>query len=112
MQSKDRAWMLPAAAAMAPFSLFLVAHQRGLTVKLFDAAYRSFGIPGLLGVPFFTLSLEKSVYDTVNCYQGKDPNEAPEGSTGGFPSGGCALPSFSLIPINKEGCFYEPPAGA
>ena len=113
--SADDAWKLSAAAAMGPFCAFLYAHQRGLTVKLFEAAYRSAGIPGLIGVPTVTLAMEKCVYDTVNCYQGKEKNAVPRGLVGPvtFPSGGHMLPSFSLLDTNVDGVYYRaPPSSA
>ncbi|KAJ9451058.1 hypothetical protein DIPPA_55002 [Diplonema papillatum] len=105
----DGAWKLPALAAAAPFCLFLFGHQKGMTIKMFDAAYRWFGAAGLIGLPMVTLSIEKCLYDTMNCYQGSDPNAKPEGGGGGFPSGGSTLPSLSLIPVNPKGLYYKPP---
>ena len=105
----EGAWKLPAIAAMVPFCMFLFGHQKGLTVKAVEVTYKYLGPVGLLGLPVSTLSMEKCVYDTVNSYQGKDPNERPKGIGEGFPSGGCNLPSFSLIPINQNGAFYRPP---
>ena len=107
--SDDGAWMLPAAAACVPFGMFLVGHQRGLTIKMFNFAYQRFGAIGLVGLPVVTLTIEKSVYDSVNAYQGKDPNEKPKGSGSGFPSGGHMLPSLSLVSVNKNGAFYRAP---
>ena len=42
---------------------------------------------GLLALPFLTLGMEKSIYDTVQAWQGIDPNVRPK-DRGGFPSGG------------------------
>ena len=84
------------------------------------------GVYGLFALPFLTLGMEKSVYDTVQSLQGIDPNVRPA-DRGGFPSGGASeficlrfhtctfaliraliipgetldLPSFSLIPVQK-----------
>ena len=97
--------------ALVPFSFFLYAHHRGLVVKLFETAYRVAGIPGILCVPSVTLAMEKTIYDTVNCYQGKNKNVQPAGCVGaGFPSGGHLFPSFSLIEPRKAGPYYTPPA--
>jgi hypothetical protein len=52
-------------------------------------------------LPFVTLGMEKSIYDTVQAWQGINPNTVPA-DRGGFPSGGAALPSFSLIPVQKR----------
>lgn len=88
-------------ATMVPFVAFCYGHKRGLTVKVVDAILRSrVGGAGLLAVPFLTLTMEKSVYDTVQAIQGIDPNVRPA-DRGGFPSGGAALPSFSLIAVQK-----------
>ena len=59
------------------------------------------GVYGLFALPFVTLGMEKSIYDTVQSWQGLDPKVVPA-DRGGFPSGGgAALPSFSLIPVRK-----------
>ena len=57
------------------------------------------GVYGLFALPFVTLGMEKSIYDTVQSWQGLDPKVVPA-DRGGFASGGgAALPSFSLIPV-------------
>ena len=43
----------------------MYAHYRGLTVKLFTVVYNRFGVYGLIGVPWLTITMEKSVYDSV-----------------------------------------------
>jgi len=58
------------------------------------------GVYGLFALPFVTLGMEKSIYDTVQAWQGIDPNVRPA-DRGGFPSGGAELPSFSLVPVRK-----------
>ena len=75
----------------------------GYTVRLFTFFYDKFGLPGLLMVPFFTMTMEKVVYDTFQAYRGNDiyTNGPREGARGGFPSGGSMLPSFSLIPVQN-----------
>jgi hypothetical protein len=45
--------------------------------------------------------MEKCVYDSVQAFQGIDPNVRPA-DRGGFPSGGAALPSFSLIAVRSR----------
>jgi len=96
------AWLYSFGAAMMPFSAFCFSHSRGVTVRAVEAMARSrVGVYGLLALPFFTLAMEKSIYDTVQAWQGLDPNVKPK-DRGGFPSGGAALPSFSLIPVQKK----------
>ena len=102
-QSDDPyAWMISFGAAMVPFCAFLYGHQRGATVKVINAVVRSpMGPAGLLLLPFGTLGMEKCVYDTVQAAQGINPAVRPA-NRGGFPSGGAeALPSFSLIPVQR-----------
>jgi hypothetical protein len=103
MDDRDNvAWMYSAAAAMVPFTAFCFGHSKGMTVRVVEAVARSpVGVYGLLALPFVTLAMEKSIYDTVQAWQGLDPNIRPS-DRGGFPSGGAALPSFSLIPVQKK----------
>lgn len=97
----NTAWVYSFGAAMVPFCAFCYSHQRGGTVRVVDAVVRSpVGVYGLLALPFVTLGMEKSIYDTVQAWQGMDPNIRPK-ERGGFPSGGAELPSFSLIPVQK-----------
>mmetsp|Transcript_2450 Transcript_2450/g.3668 ORF Transcript_2450/g.3668 Transcript_2450/m.3668 type:complete len:140 (+) Transcript_2450:51-470(+) len=94
-------WIYSFSAAMVPFASFCYAHQRGVTVKVINAMARSpVGVYGFFALPFITLGMEKSIYDTVQAMQGIDPTVIPEGR-GGFPSGGGNLPSFSLIPVQR-----------
>ena len=81
-----------------------MAGAPGYTVRLFTFFYDRFGLPGLLMVPFFTMSTEKVVYDTFQAYRGHDiyTNGPREGTGAGFPSGGSLLPSFSLIAVRKQ----------
>jgi hypothetical protein len=74
------------------------------TVKVFTFFYERFGVAGLFGLPFFTLTCEKTVYDTFQASRGHDiyKDGMHEGARGGFPSGGSNLPSFSLIPVQKK----------
>jgi hypothetical protein len=98
----DSAWIWSFSAAMVPFTAFCYGHSRGMTTKVVEAVVRSpIGVPGLLLLPFVTLAMEKSVYDTVQAAQGINPNVRPA-DRGGFPSGGAALPSFSLIPVQQQ----------
>lgn len=96
-------WMISFGAAMVPFCGFLYGHQRGMTARTVEAVVRSpVGVYGLLALPFVTLAMEKSIYDTVQSAQGFDPKVRPA-DRGGFPSGGAdLLPSFSLIPVQKR----------
>jgi hypothetical protein len=96
-------WLLSFGAAMVPFTAFCYGHSRGLTVRVVNAVVKSpLGPAGLLLLPFCTLAMEKSIYDTVQAAQGIDPTTRPV-DRGGFPSGGAeALPSFSLIPVQSR----------
>ncbi|KAL7524625.1 hypothetical protein ACHAWF_001026, partial [Thalassiosira exigua] len=95
------AWFLSFSAAMVPFCAFCYGHSRGLTTRVVERVVKSpVGVYGLFALPFLTLGMEKSVYDTVQAWQGIDPNVRPA-DRGGFPSGGAELPSFSLIPVRK-----------
>ena len=132
----NKSWMYSFAAAMVPFTAFCYGHSRGVTGRVVERVVRSpVGIYGLLALPFFTLAMEKSIYDTVQAWQGIDPNVRPK-DRGGFPSGGAGmyhmrvphhevqtmhsfsnmfivfapcryleLPSFSLIPVQKVSVF-------
>ena len=75
----------------------------GVFAAIVSRAYNRFGAAGLLGIPFGSLMLEKSLYDTYCAYHGESIyDESPDeftgtGKHGGFPSGGASLPSFSLL---------------
>eukprot|EP00559_Dactyliosolen_fragilissimus_P004228 CAMPEP_0184867574 /NCGR_PEP_ID=MMETSP0580-20130426/27076_1 /TAXON_ID=1118495 /ORGANISM="Dactyliosolen fragilissimus" /LENGTH=116 /DNA_ID=CAMNT_0027367937 /DNA_START=139 /DNA_END=489 /DNA_ORIENTATION=- len=98
----NQAWFYSFAAAMVPFTAFCYGHQRGVTVRVIEKLAKTpGGIYGLFVLPFVTLAMEKSIYDTVQSWQGIDPTVIPE-DRGGFPSGGGNLPSFSLVPVNKS----------
>jgi hypothetical protein len=103
MDTRDNiAWMYSAGAAMVPFTAFVFGHSRGMTVKVVEGVVKSpLGVYGLLLLPFMTLGMEKSIYDTVQAWQGINPNIVPK-DRGGFPSGGSQLPSFSLIPVQPK----------
>ena len=109
MDDRDNtAWMYSFAAAMVPFTAFCYGHSRGATGRVVERVVRSpVGVYGLLALPFVTLGMEKSIYDTVQAWQGIDPNVRPA-DRGGFPSGGAELPSFSLIPVQKKEKFNKP----
>ena len=84
----NQAWMISFGAAMVPFTAFLYGHSRGLTVKIVEATVKSpVGVYGLFLLPFVSLGMEKSIYDTVQSLQGIDPRVRPA-DRGGFPSGG------------------------
>ena len=94
-------WFVSFTAAMMPFLGFLYSHQKGVTVKILERlAKTNNGMYAIIALPFLTLGMEKSVYDTVQSIQGINPNEIPE-DRGGFPSGGANLPSFSFVPVQK-----------
>lgn len=98
----DSAWMVSFAATMAPFCGLLYINKRGLTGQVVNAVVKSpLGVYGLFALPFTTLAMEKSIYDTVQSLQGINPNVRPK-DRGGFPSGGAELPSFSLIPVQDR----------
>ena len=67
--------------------------------KIVGMVYNRVGAAGLLAIPFGSLTLEKSLYDTYCAYHGHSIYEASDKTPkhGGFPSGGAALPSFSLV---------------
>ena len=95
------AWFLSFSAVMVPFCAFCYGHSRGVTTRVVERMVKSpAGVYGLLALPFVTLGMEKSIYDTVQSWQGIDPNVRPA-DRGGFPSGGALLPSFSLVPVQK-----------
>lgn len=95
------AWFYSFSAAMIPFTAFCFAHSKGMTVRAVEAMVRSpVGVYGLFALPFITLGMEKSIYDTVQAWQGLDPTVRPA-DRGGFPSGGAGknyLPSSCLSP--------------
>lgn len=98
----NSAWLVSFAAAMVPFCAFCYGHQRGVTARVIDRMVKSnVGVYGLFALPFVTLAMEKSIYDTVQSIQGIDPNVRPA-DRGGFPSGGAELPSLSLVPVQKR----------
>ena len=75
----------------------------GMFARVVDVVYKRVGAAGLLGIPFATLTMEKSTYDTYCAYHGHSIYEAKENNpNGGFPSGGAALPSFSLLKTRAE----------
>ena len=81
-------WFLSFSAAMVPFCAFCYGHSRGVTTRVVDRVVKSpVGVYGLLALPFLTLGMEKSIYDTVQAWQGINPNVRPA-DRGGFPSGG------------------------
>jgi hypothetical protein len=101
--ANDWSWLLSFGAAMVPFTAFCYGHSKGLTVRVVNAVVKSpIGPSGLLLLPFCTLAMEKSIYDTIQAAQGMDPTTRPI-ERGGFPSGGAELfPSFSLIPVQPR----------
>jgi len=74
-----------------------------LAPKIIHGLYSRFGVAGCLALPWLTLSFEKASYDTLAAVRGYNPEKEHDPSqTGGFPSGGSALPSFALLPIRGE----------
>ena len=87
-------WFLSFSAAMVPFTAFCYGHSRGMTARVVDRVVKSpVGVYGLFALPFVTLGMEKSIYDTVQAWQGLDPNVRPA-DRGGFPSGGAGEDFF------------------
>ena len=83
-------------------SAFCYGHQRGVTTRVVERVVRSpVGVYGLFALPFLTLGMEKSVYDTVQSWQGIDPNVRPA-DRGGFPSGGAS--EFSMFVFSPCMC--------
>ena len=80
--------------------------KNGGLAKLVEVLYNRLGAKGLLALPFGSLAVEKSTYDTYCAYHGSSiytpEADALEGKHGGFPSGGAALPSFSMIETRQE----------
>ena len=76
----------------------------GGLLSLISTIYKRVGPLGLLGIPFCTIALEKSAYDTYTAYHGrsiyKDAAERKEPPPQ-FPAGGAELPSFSWIETRK-----------
>jgi len=98
----NTAWVYSFGAAMVPFTAFVYGHSRGMTGRIVERVVKSpVGVYGLFALPFASLAMEKSIYDTVQAIQGIDPNVVPM-DRGGFPSGGGNLPSFSLVPVQKR----------
>ena len=79
-------------------------NKHGSFAKVIEVLYRRLGASGLLALPFGTLTAEKATYDSYCAYWGPsiydDPDTTPK--HGGFPSGGAALPSFSLIETRQR----------
>jgi hypothetical protein len=100
--ANDASWLVSFTAAMVPFVGFCYGHSRGATTRVVEAVVRSpVGVYGLLALPLCTLAMEKCIYDTVQAAQGIDPG-AHRPLTGGFPSGGAALGSLNLIPVQDR----------
>ena len=62
--------------------------------------YIQVGVYGLFALPFLTLGMEKSIYDTVQAWQGINPNVRPA-DRGGFPSGGAGELLFYIFIAHK-----------
>ena len=74
--------------------------------KLIGPLYRTFGIPGILALPWITLATERVAYDTFAAARGydlkKEQDERGGNAHGEFPSGGAGMPNMSLIPVRGE----------
>ena len=99
---EDSAWIYSFGAAMVPFCGFLYIHKLGMTARVVEATVRSpIGVYGLFLLPFCTLAMEKSIYDTVQSWQGIDPQIRPA-DRGGFPSGGAGK-----LVLYRSGSFMD-----
>ena len=95
------ATLISAAVTTLPLLGVLELHRRGHTITFWEMWYRRFGVYGFFAVPLLTVSIEKCIYDTIQAAQGIDPCVVREERRGeGFPSGGHALPSFSVLPVD------------
>lgn len=91
----SNAWFISFSATMIPFLGFCYGHHRGVTVKVLERmAKMRGGVYGFFALPFITLGMEKSIYDTVQSLQGINPRIRPK-DRGGFPSGGAG--KFRII---------------
>lgn len=102
--------MTAACLAVIPNAALWYGLSRGRNKleTLVTGALRVFGIPGLFAIPFLGMSMEKCFYDTLVSMQGCDPTYVPPEKRGGaFPSGGHALPSFSLVPVRHVSEYAE-----
>ena len=88
------------------FAMPLMPQSKGgwTFARIVGMTYERFGAAGLLGIPFGTLTMEKSTYDTYCAYHGQSIYESKETNpNGGFPSGGASLPSLSVLKTRAEG---------
>lgn len=105
--ARNCAWIVSFSATMVPFLGFCYSHKRGVTVRILERLGKTRGgIYGIFALPFLTLAMEKSVYDTVQSIQGISPHDVPD-DRGGFPSGGANLPSFSLVAVQKTNIIQD-----
>jgi hypothetical protein len=107
-ESETARMLIPIIACATPFSLMCFFHGLGYSHKFFMALYRLGGARLLIGITPLTISFEKCIYDTTNCFCGRDPNTHTGNYPTHYPSGGHMLPSFSLVQLRK----IRPPAAS
>ena len=75
--------------------------------RMINVLYNRFGVGGILAMPAITLAVEKTFYDSFLAARGYDLQEERRKAGnvnphGEFPSGGAALPSWSMVPVASE----------
>ena len=94
-QRDNYAWVYSAAAAMVPFTAVVYGHSRGVTSRIVERVVKSpVGVYGLFALPILSLAMEKSIYDTVQAWQGLEvPQEVLRALAGHGSSKGGGAPT-------------------